>query len=218
MSAEGMKVLAAGARVEIRSEAWMVRSARRERSGGQAVRVVGLSPLVKDKEATFLTKLDDVKVLRPEETTLRVDDSKQFTKTRLYLKSMLRRSPVSDRKIHLAHEAAINPAEYQLRPAYRALDLPRPRFLMADGVGLGKTIEVGALLTELIRRNRGRRILVVAMKSILAQFQEELWARFTIPLVRLSRAKRVLEVGCFTGYAALWMALSFTGGATSDAA
>lgn len=185
MSAEGMKVLAAGARVEIRSEAWMVRSARRERSGGQAVRVVGLSPLVKDKEATFLTKLDDVKVLRPEETTLRVDDSKQFTKTRLYLESMLRRSPVSDRKIHLAHEAAIDPAEYQLRPAYRALDLPRPRFLMADGVGLGKTIEVGALLTELIRRNRGRRILVVAMKSILAQFQEELWARFTIPLVRL---------------------------------
>lgn len=163
----------------------MIRSMRRERSGGDALRVVGLSPLVKDKEATFLTKIDTVKALRPEETALRLDDSRQFTKTRLYLESMLRRSPVSDGKIHLAHEAAINPAEYQLRPAYRALQLPRPRFLMADGVGLGKTIEVGALLTELIRRNRGRRILVVAMKSILTQFQEELWARFTIPLVRL---------------------------------
>ncbi len=163
----------------------MVRDSRAERSGGLAVRLVGLSPLVKDKEAVFLTAIDDVKVLRPEETALRVDDSRQFTKTRLYLESMLRRSPISDGKIHLAHQAAIDPAEYQLRPACRALQLPRPRFLMADGVGMGKTIEVGALLTELIRRKRGRRILVVAMKSILAQFQEELWARFTIPLVRL---------------------------------
>ncbi len=163
----------------------MVRGSRPERSGGHAVQVVGLSPLVKDKEATFLTALDDVVVLRPEETGLRLDDSPQFVKTRLYLESMLRRSPISDQKIHLAHQAAIDTVEYQLRPAYRALALPRPRFLMADGVGLGKTIQVGALLTELIRRNRGRRILVVAMKSILAQFQEEMWARFTIPLVRL---------------------------------
>ncbi len=185
MSVSGAKVLAAGARVEIRDEAWMVRFSRREKSGGQAVRVVGLSTLVKDKEATFLSELDEITVLRPEETAFRIDDSSRFTKTRLYLESMLRRSPISDDCIHLAHEAAINPAEYQLRPAHRALQLPRPRFLMADGVGLGKTIEVGALLTELIRRNRGRRILVVAMKSILAQFQEELWARFTIPLVRL---------------------------------
>ena len=177
--------LAAGARVDVRGEMWMVRDSRPERSGGLAVRMVGLSPLVKDKETVFLTALDEVTVLHPEETKLRADDSTQFTKTRLYLESMLRRSPISDGRIHLAHEAAIDPAEYQLRPAYRALQLSRPRFLMADGVGMGKTIEVGALLTELIRRKRGRRILVVAMKSILAQFQEELWARFTIPLVRL---------------------------------
>ena len=177
--------LAPGARVEIRDEEWVVRSVKAEASGGQAVHVTGVSELVRGREPIFLSAIDEIKVLRPEETKLVPDLSPRYAHTRLYLESLFRRSPATDAAIHLGHQAAINPADYQLRPAARALSLLRPRFLMADSVGLGKTIEVGVLLTELIRRGRGRRILVVAMKSILAQFQEELWGRFTIPLVRL---------------------------------
>ena len=176
---------APGARVEIRDEEWMVRSVKGATFGGRALHVVGVSELVRGKDAIFLTELDEVRELRPEETQLAHDDSPQYRRSRLYLDALLRRSPATDDALYVGHRGAIRRADYQLQPAAKALRQLRPRLLMADGVGLGKTIEVGVLLSELIQRGRGDRILVVALKSILSQFQKELWARFTIPLVRL---------------------------------
>lgn len=179
-------VLAPGARVEIRGEEWIVRKVEQTSTGDSAVHVTGLTELVRNKDAIFLSDLDrDMRVLAPEETQLVQDSSPGYRRTRLYLESLLRQSPPTDARLYRGHRGAMNAAEYQLVPAGKALAQPRPRILIADGVGLGKTIEVGVLLSELIRRGRGRRILVVALKSVLEQFQEELWARFTIPLVRL---------------------------------
>jgi SNF2 family DNA or RNA helicase len=98
---------------------------------------------------------------------------------------MLRQTPPTDDRLYVGHRAAMDPVPYQLDPTIQALKQPRQRILMADAVGLGKTLECGILLSELIRRGRGRRILVVTVKSMLTQFQKELWSRFTIPLTRL---------------------------------
>ena len=83
-------VFAPGARVVIRDEEWIVRSAQQASGGGAAVRVTGLSELVRNKEAIFLTELDEIKELRSEETELVQDDSPHYRRSRLYLESLLR--------------------------------------------------------------------------------------------------------------------------------
>lgn len=179
------RIFAPGARVVIRDEEWMVRTGHQTSTGGTAVSVTGLSELVRGMDAIFLSELDDIIELKPEQTQLVADPSPQFRRSKLYLESLLRQTPPTDGRLYVGHRGAMNQTSYQLVPAAKALAQPRARILIADAVGLGKTIEAGILLSELIRRGQGRRILVVALKSVLEQFQEELWARFTIPLVRL---------------------------------
>lgn len=148
--------------------------------------VVGISELVKDKEAIFLTEIEkNIEILDPAETRLVQDESSSYQASLLYMESLLRQTPPTDENLYIGHLAAIDVVPYQLDPALQALEQPRQRILMADAVGLGKTIEAGILLSELIRRGKGKRILVVTLKSMLTQFQKELWSRFTIPLARL---------------------------------
>src|SRR3954453_12959906 len=180
-------LLAPGARVEVRDEDWLITRIQQTKADGLLVRALGLSELVRDQEATFFTNLDDVKPLRPEETKLVRDESPGFRRGRLYLEALLRRTPLPVTEIRpaIGHRQLLDPLDYQKRAVALALEQPRPRLLIADAVGLGKTLEVGMILSELIRRGRGERILVVTPRHILEQFQHELWTRFAIPLVRL---------------------------------
>ena len=177
---------APGARVVIRDEEWLVRRVDPSSDGGHLLSCDGVSELVRGRAAQFLTELEDeILVLDPAKTELVADTSSHFNSTFLYLEAQLRRSTPNDDQIHLGHRAVMNLVPYQLDPALQALKQPRQRILIADAVGLGKTLEAGILATELIQRGRGQRILVITLKSMLTQFQKEFWSRFSIPLVRL---------------------------------
>jgi superfamily II DNA or RNA helicase len=181
-----MLLLAPGSRAIIRDEEWLIRRADPSADGGSLLTCDGISDLVRGQTALFLTELeDDIEVLDPAETLLVPDESPTYNATMLYLESQRRRTVPNDTRIHLGHRGVMNVVPYQLDPALQALQQPRARILIADSVGLGKTLEAGVLATELIQRGRGKRILVVTQKAMLTQFQKEWWSRFSIPLVRL---------------------------------
>lgn len=178
--------IAPGSRVIIRDAEWLVRRVDRTSTSGYALTSVGLSEIVKNIEAVFLTEIDkDIQRIDPLRTRFVDDDSPNYRDSMLYIESLLRQTPATDNRIYLGHQSAIDLLPYQLDPTLQALNQPRQRILIADAVGLGKIIEVGILLSELMQRGRARRILVLAVKSMLTQFQKELWSRFTIPLTRL---------------------------------
>ena len=183
------KNFAPGARVEIRDAEWVVRRVDVSSDKGYQLTCDGISELVRGKTGVFLTQLEDeIKILDPATTELVQDTSNAFEQSLLYLESQLRQATANDNDIHVAHRAAMDVVPYQLEPAIQALKQPRQRILIADAVGLGKTLEAGILVTELIQRGRGQRILVLTLKSMMTQFQKEFWNRFTIPLTRLDSA------------------------------
>lgn len=180
---------APGMRVIIRDEEWIIKKIETNSLGNKALHCIGISPLVKDREAIFLTDLEEIQIVNPAEVNLIPDDSPFYKRTLLYLESQWRQQIPTDSNLHVGHRAAMDLMPYQLDPAKLALKSTRQRILIADTVGLGKTLEAGILMSELIARGKGKRILVVTVKSMMTQFQKEMWNRFTIPLVRLDSSK-----------------------------
>ncbi len=74
--------------------------------------------------------------------------------------------------------SGIDLEDYQLEPVAKAIEMPRANLLIADDVGLGKTIEAGLVAQELLIRHRARRILIVCPASLQVQWREQMLSKF----------------------------------------
>jgi superfamily II DNA or RNA helicase len=75
---------------------------------------------------------------------------------------------------------AVRVEDFQLVPLYKALAMPRVALLLADDVGLGKTIEAGLIISELVNRRRIGRILILTPASLRDQWQDEMQEKFSL--------------------------------------
>ncbi|MFC6010888.1 DISARM system SNF2-like helicase DrmD [Nocardia lasii] len=72
---------------------------------------------------------------------------------------------------------------YQLEPLSRALQSSRTNLLLADDVGLGKTIEAGLVIQELLLRHRARSVMVVCPPSLSVKWRDEMRDKFGLDFV-----------------------------------
>ncbi len=86
-------------------------------------------------------------------------------------------------------KSAVQVEDYQLYPVLKSMAMPRVSLLLADDVGVGKTIEAGLILTELIAQRGIRRIMVICPASIQEQWKEELKEKFNLDFVIMNSSE-----------------------------
>ena len=113
----------------------------------------------------------------------------------------------------------VDPLPHQIDLVHRIMTSDQPNWLIADDVGLGKTIEVGLLLAAMKRRRQARRVLVVCPAGVVRQWQDEMkykfnedfriygldfnvnqpshWSSFDKVIVSIDRAKTSLHSAVF---------------------
>ena len=186
-----MSLPSTGEIVRIRSRQFLVEDVRPE-AGAQTL--VSLSCVDDDAQGDRLRVLwerePDAKVLRS--TAWDVVSRKGFDEPRrmaayLHAQRWNCVTATDPELLQAPHRAGIRIEPYQLEPLRRALQMPRVNLFIADDVGLGKTIEAGLILRELMLRQRVRRVVVAAPPSVVTQWREELESRFGLGFVIFDR-------------------------------
>ncbi len=111
------------------------------------------------------TEMDVVHPFEPlEPVTTEMDPARpgRLDTWRVYHQAFLLEQALGTDTLVAVQPGRLRIAPYQLVPVMRALRMSRVRLMLADGVGLGKTVEAGLVLAELIARRRANRILVVS--------------------------------------------------------
>jgi len=125
-------------------------------------------------------------------------------------------STADHKNIQSPFRSGIEIEDYQLDPVVRAIQMPRVNLLIADDVGLGKTIEAGMVALELIIRHRARKILVVCPSSLQIQWRDQMRDKFGLDfrivdseLMRDLRRRRGIHVNPWAHFPRLITSIDF---------
>lgn len=106
--------------------------------------------------------------------------------------------------------------DYQLNPLVRAVQMPRVSLLIADDVGLGKTVETGLVIQELISRNRARTVLIVCPSGLQLHWRDQMRDKFGLEFrivdsdaMRQLRRTRGIHVNPWTHFPRLITSMDF---------
>ena len=120
------------------------------------------------------------------------------------------------KNIQAPFRSGIEIEDYQLDPVVRAIQMPRVNLLIADDVGLGKTIEAGLVALELITRHRARKILVVCPSALQIQWRDQMRDKFGLEfrivdaeLMRDLRRRRGIHVNPWSHFPRLITSIDF---------
>jgi superfamily II DNA or RNA helicase len=184
-----------GALVRARGREWVVQP-------GSSPEALSLRPLGGSEEDIALI-LPDLELTPPEPATFPLPDPSRHgshqaaTLLRDAIHLKLRNGAGPFRSFG---NIAVEPRAYQLVPLLMALRLPIVRLLIADDVGIGKTIEAGLIVRELLDRGEITRCAILCPPHLVDQWQGELENRFHIRAIALtsssaSRIERSLPPG-----------------------
>lgn len=189
--------------VEVRSRPWLVEDLL---DLGDGLTTLRLSCIADDAQGELLDVTWDAEI----GARLLVDDpwaaigsdgTDDVSTFAAYLRTLKwNTATAADRDLFQApFRAGIRLDAYQLLPLRKALRLPRVNLLIADDVGLGKTIEAGLVMREMLLRRRIDFILVAAPPSMTLQWQDELETKFGLNFTIIDR-ERLAEMRRLRGF------------------
>jgi superfamily II DNA or RNA helicase len=163
-----------GDSVRVRGQRWRVNDIR-DYGSCRLFSLVGTASENRETEQRFLTPFDNVVRIERRERSRRVSQHAWIRLLRGYLAEHV---PAGG--LRTALRAAIDLLPYQLEPALALLEGMGTRVLLADEVGLGKTVQAALAVAELRSRGLADRVLVLTPPGLRDQWRDELSARFSI--------------------------------------
>lgn len=125
-------------------------------------------------------------------------------------------SGIDTRNVQSPFRSGIEIEDYQLDPVMRAVQMPRVNLLIADDVGLGKTIEAGLVAQELTIRQKARSVLIVCPSALQIQWQEQMRDKFGLDFkivdhgfMKWLRRKRGIHVNPWTHFPRLITSIDY---------